>query len=168
MQKIHQKDKHYIPRAIWHNPWYFIAFGFGSGAIPIAPGTFGTLLAIPFYLIMRQLNLIFYCLMLILFTIFAIILSDYISKKIKIHDHPGINLDEFIGFFVTMIAAPHTWSCLIMGFILFRLFDISKPPPINWVDRHIKGGFGMVLDDIIAGILAFFILKILVYTGFIT
>ena len=79
-------------------------------------------------------------------------LCTKLSREIHVHDHPGMNIDEFIGFFVTMIGAPPHWIWILVGFGLFRLFDIWKPWPIRFVDEKIKGGIGMVLDDVLAGI----------------
>lgn len=150
-----------VPKAVWKNPFYFIAFGFGSGTIPIAPGTFGTLAAIPFYLLLRPLPLSLY----VLFTIFFIAASSWlcerVSREIQSHDHPGMCIDEFVGFFVTMINAPHGWTWIILGFLLFRIFDIWKPGPIKWLDEKIHGGFGMILDDVVAGLFAMVIIQII-------
>jgi phosphatidylglycerophosphatase A len=149
-----------IPKAVWHNPWYFIAFGLGSGAIPIAPGTCGTLMAIPFYLLLQSLPLHWYITFLFCFMIMSAWLLDRISHEIRVHDHPGMCLDEFVGYFVTMTAAPTGWRWIVLGFILFRLFDIWKPWPISTIDEKIHGGFGMVLDDVVAGIAAAALIQI--------
>lgn len=150
-----------VPRAVWRNPFYFIAFGFGTGAIPFAPGTFGTLMAIPFYLVLKLLPLSAYIIFTIAFAAFASWLSDSISRDTNTHDHPGMNIDEFVGFFVTMIAAPDGWQWVVIGFILFRLFDIWKPWPISYADKHIQGGFGMIFDDVLAGIYALIVLQVI-------
>jgi phosphatidylglycerophosphatase A len=150
-----------IPRAVWRNPLYFIAFGFGSGAIPFAPGTFGTIVAVFFYLLLRPLPLYAYLLFVILFIAFSSWLSDRISRETHTHDHPGMNIDEFAGFFVTMINAPHGWPWIVLGFVLFRLFDIWKPWPIRYIDENVHGGFGMILDDVIAGLVSMFIIQCL-------
>lgn len=149
-----------IPPEVWQNPLYFIAFGLGSGAIPFAPGTFGTLMAIPFYLLLRPLPLIAYIFVVLIFVVFSSWLSDRISREIKSHDHPGMCIDEFAGFFVTMINAPHGFYWIVLGFLLFRLFDIWKPWPIYVLDEKVHGGFGMVLDDIVAGIYALVVMQI--------
>lgn len=159
MKKAYFHNK--VPRSVWHNPLHFIAFGFGSGAVPVGPGTVGTLLAVPFYLLLRQLSLAHYIAAVLLITILAIFISEKVSRDIGEHDHPGMNIDEFVGFFVTMIAAPPAWQWIIVGFVLFRLFDIFKPPPISWVDRHVGGGFGMIFDDILAGIFALVVMQLL-------
>ena len=145
---------------MWENPVYFVAFGLGSGAMPFAPGTFGTLMAIPFYLFQRPLPLYAYIAFVVLFIIISSIISDRVSKDIHVHDHPGMCIDEFAGFFVTMIGAPYGCAWIIAGFILFRLFDIFKPWPINFIDKHVHGGFGMILDDVVAGIFSMIILQI--------
>lgn len=149
-----------VPKAVWRNPIYFFAFGLGSGAAPFAPGTFGTLAAIPCYLLLRHLSLPAYLIFVICFIIFSSWISERVSREIHEHDHPGMCIDEFAGFFVTMINAPMGWSWILLGFILFRLFDIWKPWPIRWLDRQVHGGFGMVLDDIVAGLFSFIIIQI--------
>jgi len=143
-----------IPQIVWENPLYFVAFGLGSGTIPVAPGTFGTLMAIPFYLLLAPLPLIYYLIIVFLFIIISSWISERVSRDIAIHDHPGMCIDEFAGFFVTMIHAPHGLPWILLGFILFRLFDILKPWPISWIDEKVHGGFGMVLDDIVAGLVS--------------
>lgn len=152
-----------VPKAVWRNPLYFIAFGFGSGAAPFAPGTFGTLMAIPFYLLLSTLPLTAYITLVIVFIIAASWLCDYISHATDTHDHPGMCIDEFAGFFVTMTAAPAGWIWILVGFLLFRLFDILKPWPISYADANIHGGFGMVFDDVLAGIYAAIILQAIHY-----
>lgn len=159
--KYKPKPSMAIPEAVWRNPLYFIAFGLGSGTMPFAPGTFGTLLAIPFYLLLRPLPLSAYLVFVVAFIIFSSWLSDRISREIHEHDHPGMCIDEFAGFFVTMINAPHGWTWILLGFLLFRLFDIWKPWPISFIDEKVHGGFGMVLDDIVAGIFAMIVIQIL-------
>lgn len=156
-----------IPESAFQKPLNFIAFGFGSGIAPVAPGTFGTLFAIPFFVLLSHLPLIMYLLVVLLLTCFSSWLLGKISEEIGVHDHTGMNLDEFIGYFFTMIAVPSTWLNIVLGFILFRLFDVWKPFPISWVDKHMMGGFGMVFDDILAGIISCIILHILMMVGHI-
>lgn len=149
-----------VPEAVWQDPLYFIAFGLGSGAMPFSPGTFGTLMAIPFYYFLLQpLPIVAYLIVVVAFIIFSSWLSDRISRDIQFHDHPGMCIDEFAGFFVTMIAAPHGFSWIVLGFLLFRLFDIWKPGPIGYLDKHVHGGFGMILDDVAAGALSCLIIQ---------
>lgn len=149
------------PASIWRNPVHFLAFGLGSGASPWAPGTMGTLAAIIPYFWFAQLNLPLYLLMLLITTLIGIWLCDRTSKDLGVHDHGGIVWDEFVGFWITMLAAPAGLIWVVIGFVLFRLFDILKPWPIRWVDKHVHGGFGIMLDDILAGVLAFGCLQLL-------
>lgn len=83
------------------------------------------------------------------------------AEKLGVHDHPGIVWDEIAGYLVTMIAAPAGWVWIVVGFCLFRLFDIWKPWPIKKIDRGVESGFGIMLDDIIAGFFAFALLQLL-------
>lgn len=152
-----------VPRSMWEKPSHFIAFGFGSGAVPFAPGTFGTLMAIPFYLVMQSLSHFMYFVLLILITIGSMWLCDAVTKEIKVHDHSGMCLDEIVGFLVTMYAAPQGFIWILLGFGLFRLFDIWKPWPIRYIDEHVHGGIGIILDDVLAGIYSLIILQGVVY-----
>ncbi len=147
-----------IPDSVWQNPLHFIAFGFGSGAMPIAPGTFGTLIAIPFYLIMRPLPPIYYLIMLIVIIVASTWLCDKVSRDIDVHDHQGMCLDEIVGFLVTMYGAPIGTKWIILGFLLFRLFDIFKPWPIRFIDKQIHGGVGIIFDDVLAGVYSLIII----------
>lgn len=145
---------------IWQNPIYFVAFGFGSGALPIAPGTWGTLAAIPLYLLIQNLSLTDYLVILLLATVIGIWVCDVTEKAIGIHDHSGIVWDEVCGYGLTMLAAPKGWLWVILGFFLFRLFDIWKPWPISWIDKHVQGGLGVMVDDLAAGVYAWIGLQI--------
>lgn len=160
------KNKELIPPAssitsIWHNPIHFIAFGFGVGVIPFAPGTFGTLLAIPFYLLMSDMPFGLYATLTGLFILLSIVICHVAAREINVHDHPGMVLDEVVGYLLTMLAAPPGWLWVIVGFVLFRIFDIWKPWPIGWVDRKVSGGFGIVLDDLLAAVYSLAILQIM-------
>jgi phosphatidylglycerophosphatase A len=152
-----------IPESVWKNPWHFIAFGFGSGAIPVAPGTFGTLMAIPFYLYLSTFSHTFYLIFTIAIFFFSVWLCEKVSADIHIHDHQGMCIDEFVGFLVTMYGAPYGWGWILIGFILFRFFDIAKPWPIRQIDTHVKSGFGMILDDVMAGVYSLIIIHILAW-----
>ncbi|OUS23284.1 phosphatidylglycerophosphatase A [Thalassotalea sp. 42_200_T64] len=136
------------------NPVHFLALGFGSGLSPKAPGTMGTLAAIPLFLLCAQLPFYAFIAITILISIVGIWICDKASKDAGVHDHGAIVWDEIAGFFITMIAIPVSWQSIIVGFILFRIFDILKPWPISIADKQVTGGFGIMLDDIIAGILA--------------
>lgn len=150
-----------VPPSVFRNPIHFLAFGLGSGAVPKAPGTAGTLAAVPLYLLLSQLPLPGYLLMLLLTFGIGIYLCGRTAEDLGVHDHGGIVWDEFVGFWLTMLVAPPGWQWVLAGFVLFRLFDIIKPFPINWLDRHIKGGLGIMLDDALAGSFAWLCLQLL-------
>lgn len=149
-------------KTVFTSPTHFLAFGFGSGLSPIAPGTMGTIAVIPIYLFMQNLNLLPYIILTAIISIVGIWICGASSKMLGVHDHGGIVWDEFAGYLITMIAAPSGWLWVIIGFVLFRIFDIWKPWPIHVVDKHVSGGFGIMLDDIIAGIFAGIVLQLIV------
>jgi thiamine-monophosphate kinase len=132
--------------------YQFLAFGFGSGLSPKAPGTVGTLVAVPLYLLLAPLTLPLYSAVVLLAALAGVFICGKASRELAVHDHPGIVWDEFVGFWVTMWAVPLNWQAVLAGFLLFRLFDIAKPWPIRYYDTHTGGGFGIMLDDILAGV----------------
>lgn len=148
-------------RQILTNPVHCLAFGFGSGLAPKAPGTFGTLMAVPLYLLLAELPLAMYCGIILLAFIIGIYLCGKTADDLAVHDHPGIVWDEFVGFWVTMIAAPAGWVWLLIGFLAFRLFDIWKPWPIRILDEKLETGTGIMLDDILAGVYAWVLVQLL-------
>ena len=152
-----------LSNKVWQKPDYFIAFGFGSGLSPKAPGTFGTLAAIPFYLLMSACSWPLYLLFTIAAFFIGVVVSNSVSRDLGEHDYKGIVWDEFVGYFITMFMAPKGVVWVILGFILFRLFDIWKPQPIRWVDQRVQGGLGIMLDDVIAAIPAWLILHGIAY-----
>ncbi|MGB0466270.1 MAG: phosphatidylglycerophosphatase A [Pontibacterium sp.] len=152
-----------VPSTVWSNPVHFLAFGLGSGAAPFAPGTFGTLAAVVPYLWFQQLSLPVYALMLVVTTLVGIWLCERTSADIGVHDHGGIVWDEFVGFWITMFAAPAGLIWIFVGFVWFRLFDIIKPWPIGWADKKVSGGLGIMLDDVLAGVLAAIALQLTAY-----
>jgi len=135
---------------------HFVAFGFGSGLLPIMPGTYGTLVAVPFYLLMRHLPVGYYILVNIILTVLAVGVSHIVSQDLGERDPPQIVIDEMVGFWWTMLFAPAGggWLYILAGFVSFRFFDIVKPWPIRWVDSRVGGGLGIVADDLVAAFLA--------------
>ncbi|MFP8965508.1 phosphatidylglycerophosphatase A [Pokkaliibacter sp. CJK22405] len=143
-----------LPRGIWRDPVHILAFGFGSGLCRKGPGTMGTLAAVPFVWLALHLSLTSYLVVLLVAMVAGFYICGKAADDMGVHDHPGIVWDEFVGYGITLIAAPDmTWSLLI-GFIWFRIFDIAKPWPIRLLDRHVHGGIGIMADDIAAGVLA--------------
>lgn len=136
------------------NPIQFLAFGFGSGLAPKAPGTFGTLAAVPIYWFIADWSLLEYSALIVVTAVLGIWICGAASRQLNVHDHPGIVWDEFVGYWITMWAVPVDWVWILAGFVVFRVFDIAKPWPINVLDKKVAGGFGIMIDDILAGIMA--------------
>jgi phosphatidylglycerophosphatase A len=134
------------------NPLVVLALGLGAGLAPKAPGTVGTLMALPLYFVIRGMALPQYVLVVIVLFVFGVWLCGYAARKLGVHDHPSIVFDEIVGFLITMIAVPFSWPLLLAGFVLFRFFDAVKPWPISWCDKNLHGGFGIMFDDVLAGI----------------
>ena len=151
-----------LTKAVLSSPIHFLAFGFGSGLSPVAPGTVGTLMAVPLYLLMARLPWVYYVLLLLVAIAIGIWLCGESARLLGVHDHGGIVWDEFVGFWITMLFVPPEWLWIVLGFVLFRLFDIWKPWPIKLIDRQVDGGLGIMLDDIIAGIFALAVLYCIV------
>lgn len=146
------------------NPNHLFAFGFGSGLAKKAPGTFGTLAAIPFFLLLQHLTWPIYLSWLLVTFALGVLWCDRSSKALGVHDHGGIVWDEFVGFWITMFMAPAGWLWIVIGFVLFRVFDILKPWPINWLDKKVHGGFGIMIDDALAGIYALLVLQLIAFS----
>jgi phosphatidylglycerophosphatase A len=147
------------PRLLRH-PLGFLGFGFGSGLAPVAPGTAGTLAAVPLYLLLRDLPLAGYLAVVALLFLVGLPVCAHAARRLGVHDHPAIVWDEIVGYLVTMIAAPPGLVWIVAGFVLFRFFDILKPWPIRWCDRRVPGGFGIMLDDLLAGLFSASLLQL--------
>jgi phosphatidylglycerophosphatase A len=139
---------------ILRDPVHLVAFGFGTGLSPYAPGTFGTLVGIPFVLLMAPLGLGAQLGVVLVGFLFGIYVCGESARRLGVHDHGGIVWDEVVGYAVTMLAVPAEPLWMLAGFALFRLFDIWKPWPIREADHSLKGGVGIMLDDVLAGIFA--------------
>ena len=136
------------------SPVHWLAFGFGSGFAPQAPGTLGSAAATLLYLPLAELPLAIYCVLVVLGFVAGVWICGSTSRQLGVHDHGGIVWDEFVGVWITLTAVPPNLSGMLFGFLLFRLLDIVKPWPIKCADKKVHGGFGIMLDDAIAGILA--------------
>ena len=133
------------------SPVLVIAFGLGTGLSARAPGTFGTLLAIPLWWALSAVDPVVYLLIAGCAFVFGVWICDRAVARLARHDHPGIVIDEIVGFLVALAAVPLNLGWLIAAFVLFRFFDIVKPWPISWLDREVRGGLGVMLDDLAAG-----------------
>ncbi len=149
------------PRPDWRDPVQFVACGFGAGLAPVAPGTFGTLVALPLWWLLQPLPLVAYLGIVVVLAALGVWLCDRAASRLGVHDHPAIVWDEIVGYLVTMVAAPAGWLPMLLGFVLFRAFDIVKPWPIRWFDRKVHGGLGIMLDDLVAGLFAALVLQVI-------
>lgn len=148
-------DKAAKQRLKLSNPWHLLATGFGSGLSPIVPGTMGSLAAIPFWYALSFLPLPLYIIAVVLGAGIGIYLCHVTARDMGVHDSGSIVWDEFIGMWITLMALPgKEWRWVAIGFLLFRLFDMWKPWPIRWFDRNVQGGLGIMIDDIVAGVIA--------------
>ncbi|MCK5543349.1 MAG: phosphatidylglycerophosphatase A [Desulfobacterales bacterium] len=140
----------------------FVATGGGLGKIPFAPGTFGTFAGILFVFILKIINPAYETFCVVTLIVFAIWIADEAEKILKQKDPGCIVIDEIAGYVVTMVSIPLSIYTIIAGFILFRFFDIIKPFPVKYFEKKFKGGPGIVLDDLVAGLLSAFVLKIFI------
>lgn len=155
---------HSLARRLVH----LAAAGFGVGRAPVAPGTFGTLVAVPIYLLLRETGTIAYVVVVIALFALGVWLCSVTEQDLGTQDAPSIVWDEIVGYLVTMIAAPRGGEWVVAGFLLFRLFDIAKPFPIYLLERRIGGGLGIMLDDALAGIYALLVLQVAAFTVALT
>ncbi len=137
------------------NPVHLLATGFGSGLSPWVPGTMGTLAAVPFYYLLVWMSPWALIAAIAIGSLAGIYLCGKTSSDMQVHDHGSIVWDEFVGFWITMSLVPATdWQTVLAGFVIFRFFDMVKPWPISWLDKRVHGGFGIMLDDIVAGLMS--------------
>jgi len=147
---------------VFKNLWHFLAFGFGSGKMPFAPGTFGTIAGVPIYLLMQDLGLTSYLVVVLVMFIFGVWICQVTSDALGVEDHGGIVWDEIVGYLITMTFAPKGWIWVLVGFLAFRLFDIWKPWPIKQLEKRFPGGLGVMVDDVLAAVYALILLQLIV------
>lgn len=138
-----------------------IATFFKVGKLPKAPGTFGTLAAIPLVLVLGYLGPLIYMTFVVFLLPLAIWAAEMHEAQIGRHDAQEIVIDEVLGFLITMTWLPLTWQAMALGFLLFRVLDILKPFPIGYLDKKVQGGLGVIADDVAAGLIASIILQII-------
>jgi phosphatidylglycerophosphatase A len=141
-------------RAVLAHPAGWIASGFGSGFSPIAPGTVGSAVAIVPWLALRHLDVAIYAIVVAVAFVIGIWSADRVIRVLRVEDPGVVVWDEFVGQWIALlplVVAPRDWPWIVAGFVLFRIFDVWKPWPASWADRSVKGGFGAMLDDAIAG-----------------
>lgn len=135
------------------SPTLVIAFGFGAGLTPIVPGTVGTLVALPLWWVISSFNLVGYLAVVAGAFLLGVWVCDRASVTLGVHDHSGIVFDEIVGYLLALVVVPATLWGVVFSFLVFRILDVLKPWPINWLDRNIEGGLGVMLDDLVAGFL---------------
>ncbi|BBD79955.1 phosphatidylglycerophosphatase A family protein [Aerosticca soli] len=148
-------------RALLATPAGWIACGLGSGLAPFAQGSFGSLAAIVPWLGLRELPLWLYGLALLFVFVLGVWACGVAGRVLGVDDHRALVIDEWIGQWIALVPALHgpAWT-VALGFALFRLFDVAKPWPIGWLDRRLKGGLGVMVDDGVAGVCAALLLAL--------
>lgn len=141
-------------RQLARSPLLLLAFGFGSGLAPRAPGTAGSIAALLLWTLLVWLPAAQLWVLIAVAAVLGIAICGGAATRLGVHDHGGIVWDEFVGLWLALALLPASWPAALLGFALFRLFDIAKPWPISWLDRHVAGGLGIMLDDLVAGLLA--------------
>ncbi len=141
-------------RELLADPVLLLAFGFGSGLSPWAPGTAGTMAAAAIWLVLPAPSFPLALLLICAVAAAGVWICGRGAARLGGGDHPGIVWDEFAGCWITLALVPSGWHWTLAGLLLFRLLDILKPWPIKQLDRNIEGGVGIMLDDIVAGIMA--------------
>lgn len=131
-----------------------LATFFYLGRAPLMPGTVGTLGAIPIVFVFSWAGEMGYMLLTFVFALWSMRIADQYEQIVQDHDSSEVVIDEVVGFLVTMFWLPKTWQAFLIGFLLFRALDILKPYPISALDRRAQGGFGTVVDDLLAGVIA--------------
>ncbi len=149
-----------VRRLAWTHPIHYLSCGLGSGLLPFMPGTWGSLMAIPFFYLMVHLHWWQYASCLVLAFGLGVWLCDFSEKAFRQKDHSSIVWDEMLGMWITLYHTPFHLNTLVVGFILFRIFDIFKPWPINYLQRVAPGGLGIMLDDAAAGVIAWALLQL--------
>lgn len=144
-----------------HNILLQIATLFSVGRVKYAPGTVATLLTVPLWFILAKSGPIFYMLVVVLLVPVGIWASQVYEDAVGKHDSKEIVIDEVVGYLITMTWLPITWQSALIGFIIFRVLDILKPPPIRQLDQKVRGGIGVMADDIAAGVIGSFVMQIL-------
>jgi len=145
------------------NPLYFLATGFGSGLAPRAPGTVGSVMAVLLWLPLQTLPVLWYTVFVLACMLGGIWLCGHVARDMQVKDPASIVFDEFVGVWVSLFLLPAGWYWVLAGFALFRFFDILKPWPVNWLDERLAGGWGIMLDDVAAGLYSLAIIQALAY-----
>ena len=150
----HERSRIPVPRSALRDPVHLLALGFGSGLAPVAPGTFGSVVGLLLGLAVAPLGWWTALSVTVLVTVAGVWICGESARRLGVHDHPAIVWDEVAGMMIVLLAAPRTWWGIALAFALFRLLDVWKPWPIREVDHGMRGGLGIMLDDVMAALMA--------------
>jgi phosphatidylglycerophosphatase A len=150
-----------MKRSLIRNFLKKLAIFFGVGLSPKAPGTVATLATIPLFMLLNWAGPLVYMIFTFLLVPVGIIAAEVYEQDMGGHDRQEIVIDEVVGFLITMVWLPMTWQAILIGFVLFRLLDITKPLFIGYLDKKIQGGLGVMMDDIAAGVVASLVMQLL-------
>ena len=143
-----------LPRTVMTDPVHFLAFGFGTGLAPFAPGTFGSLPGVLLFWLTMAYGLYVQLAVVAVLIVAGIWICGESARRLGIHDHGGIVWDEIAGMYLTLMVAPFSVTGWVLAFVLFRIMDIVKPWPIRDLDHRLGGGVGIMLDDLVAALYA--------------
>ena len=163
--KAKMPDSAELRRIAMANPSAFLAFGLGSGLSPKAPGTVGTVAALLPAIALVQLPMVWALAVVVLAFVIGVVICEWTGRELGVHDHGGLVWDEFVGMWLVLLFVPIHWAWWLAAFVAFRVFDVIKPWPIRWVDSRVKGGFGVMIDDVIAAIFALAVLLPVLWWG---
>jgi phosphatidylglycerophosphatase A len=149
-----------LASTVFRDPVNFLAFGFGTGLAPVAPGTFGSLTGVLLFWLTLDQGVVVQAAIAVGLIVAGIWICGESARRIGVHDHGGIVWDEIAGMYLTLFAVPATPVGFVIGFVLFRIFDIVKPWPIRDLDHRIHGGLGIMLDDLVAALYAALLLAL--------
>ncbi len=145
---------HRLARQVLKHPVHWLPFGLGSGLSPVAPGTFGSLMAVVIVAAISPIEWLWFALGVGVLFLLGVWLCGVSARQLGVHDHGGIVLDEIVGMGLVLLFTPPGWGWWLAAFLAFRLFDVWKPWPIRDVDHSVSGGLGIMLDDVLAAVYA--------------
>ena len=148
-----------LARQVLRDPVHWLPFGLGSGLLPVAPGTWGSLLAVGIFWALPPVPLTVMLPALAVAFVFGCVICGMSSKRLGVHDHGGIVFDEVVGMLLVLCVTPRTPGWTLAAFLLFRVFDVVKPSPIREADHRIPGGLGIMLDDVLAAVYAALVVR---------
>jgi phosphatidylglycerophosphatase A len=148
-----------LARQVFRDPVHLLAFGLGSGLLPVAPGTWGSLLAVGIFWVLPPLPLAVMLPVLVAAFAAGCVICGTSARRLGVHDHGGIVFDEIVAMLLVLCVTPRTPGWTVVAFLAFRVFDVAKPWPIREADHRIAGGLGIMLDDVLAAVYAALVVR---------